>query len=89
MLQGKISLQAKKYLRDEQILPELLLDNLSNVPDDILSDTESDSDWDSVTEKKIVQPENITVTAKQAPRKMTVLQMLGQPRGCKKTERQM
>jgi hypothetical protein len=51
MSQGKSSLQAKKYLRD-QILPELLMDNLSDVHDDILSDTESDSDRNSVNERK-------------------------------------
>jgi hypothetical protein len=56
MSQGKSSLRAKKYLRDDRILPELLSENLSNVPDDTLSDTESDSDRNSVTERKIVRP---------------------------------
>jgi hypothetical protein len=37
------------------ILPELLSDNLSDVPEDIFSDSESDSD-DSVRERKIVCP---------------------------------
>jgi hypothetical protein len=50
----------------------LLSDNLSDVPDDILTDTESDSDRDSVTERKIVQPEKLTVT---------VFQLQGQPNG--------
>jgi hypothetical protein len=44
--------EQKKYLRHDRILPELLSDNLSNVPDDILSHNESDSDRDSVTERK-------------------------------------
>jgi hypothetical protein len=56
MSQGKSSLQAKKYLSNDRILPELLLDNLFDVPD-ILSDTESDSDRNSVTDRKIVQPD--------------------------------
>jgi hypothetical protein len=66
----------KKYLRADRILPELLSDNLSDVPDDILNGTESDSDRDSVTERKIVRMEKITVTVT-----VTVLQMWGQPRG--------
>jgi hypothetical protein len=57
MSQGKSSLRAKKYLRDDWILPELLSNNLSDVPDDILSGTESDSDRDSVTERKILRQE--------------------------------
>jgi hypothetical protein len=79
MSQGKTSLRAKKYLRDDRIFPELLLDNLSNVPNDILNENESDSDRDSMTERKTVQLEKITVTVKQAPRKVTVLQIQGQP----------
>jgi hypothetical protein len=39
------ALRAKIYLRDDRILPESLSDNLVDVPGDILSDTESDSDW--------------------------------------------
>jgi hypothetical protein len=52
MLQTQRSHQAKKYLREALILPELLSDNLSDVPEDIFSDSEKESD-DSVREKKL------------------------------------
>jgi hypothetical protein len=45
--------QAKKFLTEDVILPELLSVTLSNVPEDIFSDSKSDSD-DSVRERKIV-----------------------------------
>jgi hypothetical protein len=73
-------LQAKKYLRDDQILPELLLDNLSDVRDNILSDNESDMTRILQLKEKLCGRKKITVTVKQAPRKVTVLQMRGQPR---------
>jgi hypothetical protein len=44
---------------------------------------------DFVRETKIVPQEKNTVKVKQAPRKVTVLQMRGQPRGYKKTKRQI
>jgi hypothetical protein len=57
MSRGKSSLRAKD-ISDGRILPELLLENLADVSDDILSDTVSDDHGrDSVTERKIVWPE--------------------------------
>jgi hypothetical protein len=61
------------------ILPELLHDNLSDGFDDSFNYSESDIDV-SVREK-LYGWKKITVTAKQAPRKATVLQVWGQPRG--------
>jgi hypothetical protein len=43
--------EQKKYLREDLILPELLSDNLSNIPDDIFSESD-----DSVREINIVRP---------------------------------
>jgi hypothetical protein len=43
----------KKYLREHLVLPECLSDNLSDVPEDIFSESGSD---DSVREINIVQP---------------------------------
>jgi hypothetical protein len=48
----------KKYLKDDHILPELLLDSLSDVPDDISSESECENGNDnSVREIKIVVQE--------------------------------
>jgi hypothetical protein len=52
MLQARSPHWAKQYLTD-LILPELLLNNLSNVPEDIFSESDSN---DSVREINIVQP---------------------------------
>jgi hypothetical protein len=41
--------RAKKHIREDLILPELLSDNLSNVPDDFFSEND-----DFVRETKIV-----------------------------------
>jgi hypothetical protein len=57
-------------------LPELSSDNLFDWPDDIFNYSESDTDV-SVRQSKIVRLEKITVTVKQAPRKVTILQMRG------------
>jgi hypothetical protein len=46
---------SKQYLREELILPELLSDNLSDVSEDIFSESDSD---DSVREINIVWPEH-------------------------------
>jgi hypothetical protein len=46
MLQARSPHRAKEYLREDLILPELL-DNLSDVPQDIFSDSN-----DSVRERK-------------------------------------
>jgi hypothetical protein len=53
MSQARSSHRAKKYIREDLILPELLSDNLSDVPEDIFSAIKSESD-DSVTEEKTV-----------------------------------
>jgi hypothetical protein len=45
--------QAKKFLMEDGILPELLSDNLSDVPEDIFSESECDN---SMRERKIVRP---------------------------------
>jgi hypothetical protein len=42
MSQAQSSHRAKKYLREDFILPELILDNLLDVPEDIFSESESD-----------------------------------------------
>jgi hypothetical protein len=47
--------RAKTFLMEDVIVPELLSDNSANVPEDIFSDSESDSD-DSMSERKIVRP---------------------------------
>jgi hypothetical protein len=47
----------KNFLTEDVILPELLSDNLSDVPEDIFSDSESDSD-DSERERTIVHPKH-------------------------------
>jgi hypothetical protein len=71
------------------IVPELLSDNLFDVPEDIFSDRESDRD-DSVRERKVVCLNKVTVKVKQASRKVTIVTMLqiwGQPCGDTKTKR--
>jgi hypothetical protein len=73
----------KKFITEDVIFPELLSDNLSDVPEDIFSDSESDSD-DSVRERKIVCPKQSYSKVKQAPRKVTIvmiLQMQEKPHG--------
>jgi hypothetical protein len=67
------------------IVPELLYDNLSDVPEDIFSDSENDSD-DSERGRKIVCPKQSYTESKKkkTPRKVTIitiLQMWGQPHG--------
>jgi hypothetical protein len=54
MSQPHTSHRAKKYLKDDRILPELLSDSLSDVPDDISSESGSDN---TVCEIKIVDQE--------------------------------
>jgi hypothetical protein len=53
MSQAWSSHRAKKFLTEDVILPELLSDNLSDVPEDIFSDSESNID-DSARKRKIV-----------------------------------
>jgi hypothetical protein len=54
MAQARSYHRAKKFLTEDVILPELLSDNLSNVPEDTFNDSGSDSD-DSVREKLCAQ----------------------------------
>jgi hypothetical protein len=53
MLQARSPHRAKKYLREDLILPELLSDNLYDVPQDIFSENDGDN---SVREINIVWP---------------------------------
>jgi hypothetical protein len=73
MLQARSPHRAKEYLRENLILSELLSDNLSDIHEDMF--TESNSD-DSVREMYKVR-----VKVQQAPRKVRVLQMRRQLRG--------
>jgi hypothetical protein len=57
------------------IVPELLSDNLFDVPEDIFGDRESDRD-DSVRERKVVRLNKVTVKVKQASRKVTIVTIL-------------
>jgi hypothetical protein len=59
---------------EDVILPELLSDNLFDVPEDIFSDSESASD-DSMRERFCTQ-NKVLVKVKQALRKVTILMML-------------
>jgi hypothetical protein len=69
---------SERISRKDLILPELLSNDLSDVPKDIFSGRESESD-DSVREKKLCSQNKVTVKVKQAPEKVTILQMQGQP----------
>jgi hypothetical protein len=44
MVQGRKHCRTQDYLRDEEIVADLYSDNFSNVPDDIFSDKECESD---------------------------------------------
>jgi hypothetical protein len=66
---------------EDVILPELLSDNLSDGPDDNFNYRESDNDASVMEREKLCGWKTITMTVKQAPRKVTVLQMWGQPHG--------
>jgi hypothetical protein len=58
MSQPHTSHQAKKYLKNDHILPKLLSDSLPDVPDDILSENECESGNDNSVHKiKIVDQE--------------------------------
>jgi hypothetical protein len=81
MLQAQSSHRAKEYLREDPILPELLSDNLLDVPVDIFSDSESESDDSVRVRQKLCDQNKVTVTVKQALRKVTILQIWGQPHG--------
>jgi hypothetical protein len=75
-LKGGSYYRAKKHVREDLILPELLSDNLFDVPGAFFSENDN-----FVRETKIVPREKNTVKVKQAPRKVTTLQMQGQPHG--------
>jgi hypothetical protein len=64
---------------EEVILPELLSENLFDVPMIFLIIARVTAMF--LCERKIVWPEKSTVTVKQAPRKVTVLKIWEQPRG--------
>jgi hypothetical protein len=69
----------KSFLTEEVILPELLSDNLSDGAVDIFNYSESDNDV-SVRETNCAARKNYS-DSETALRKVTVLQMRGQPRG--------
>jgi hypothetical protein len=71
---ASMELSLKKFLTEDGILPELLSDNLSHVPEDIFSDSESDSD-DSVRERKTVRPKE-SYSERQVLRKVTIVMVL-------------
>jgi hypothetical protein len=68
--------RAKTFLTEEVILPELLSDNLSDLPMIFLIIGRVTAMFVCVREK-LCGWENSTVTVKQALRKVTVLQMQG------------
>jgi hypothetical protein len=73
---------AKTFLTEEAILPEFLSDNLSDVPIIFLVTVRVTAMF--LCEREKLCAGKSTVTVKQVPRKVTVLQMWGQPRGLKK-----
>jgi hypothetical protein len=70
--------RAKTFLTEEVTLPELLSDNLSDVPVIFLIIARVTAMF--LCERKIVRSEKSTVTVKQACKKVTVFWMQGQPR---------
>jgi hypothetical protein len=78
MSQAQSYHRAKTFLKEYVILPQLLSDNLSDVPEDILVISESEKD-DSVERKKSCY--NDSQTSSEESDVVTILQMPGQPRG--------
>jgi hypothetical protein len=68
--------QAKQHIREYLIVPELLMDNLSDVPEDIFL-----RKLRFCERNKNCAVRKNTVKVEHAPRKVTILQMRGQPRG--------